>query len=57
MKHLERVRYTRPEGLEEAIQAPGKAAAAAQQEDFIGDRLPHEWEQEGLFGTRYPEVK
>ena len=48
-KHLERIPYVNPAGLEEILASLGKEAAGAKPGDFIDNSLVRELEQEGFF--------
>ncbi|HEY6200789.1 MAG TPA: ABC transporter substrate-binding protein [Candidatus Binatia bacterium] len=48
-KHLERIPYVHPAGLEEILASLGKEAAGAKPGDFIDNSLVRELEQEGFF--------
>jgi NitT/TauT family transport system substrate-binding protein len=53
-KHLEKIPYVRPEGLEEILRTSGKEAAAAKPADFVDNSLLRELEQEGWFRKLFP---
>ena len=49
LKHLEKLPYVNPAGLEEILASLGKEAAGAKPADFIDNSLLRELEQEGFF--------
>jgi NitT/TauT family transport system substrate-binding protein len=49
LKHLEKVPYVNPAGLDEILASLGKEAAGAKPADFIDNSLVRELEQEGFF--------
>jgi NitT/TauT family transport system substrate-binding protein len=56
-RHLERIPYVKPEGLEEILRTMGKEAAGAKPADFVDNTLLRELEQEGWFRKLFPELK